>query len=136
MIKTKVKVSKKSAKKKVNIKWLDKPEPHDYVACESYLNLIFDQIKSKNIVGRLKNAEMTRFKAKDIFRASRLSLLGISNSHVKSNLKKINKGEKISPLLLVRNPNDSSVIIGDGYHRLCATYGYVSEDIIIPCKIV
>jgi len=34
------------------------------------------------IVDKLKRAKITEYAAKDIFRASGLSLLGVSNSHV------------------------------------------------------
>ena len=42
---------------------------------------------------------MASFKAKDIFRASGLSLLGISNAHVERNRAKIDAGKSIAPLL-------------------------------------
>jgi hypothetical protein len=41
----------------------------------------------------------------------------------------------LSPLLLVRDPRTSRVIIADGYHRLCAVYA-LDEDAVIPCKII
>jgi len=41
-----------------------------------------DQQAAKTAAKELQNAEMTEFAAKDIFRASGLSLLGVSNSHV------------------------------------------------------
>ena len=60
--------------------------------------------------------------AKDIFRASDVSLLGVSNSHVKVERKKIKSGKALSPLLLIRDPANGKMIIADGYHRLCAVY--------------
>ena len=78
---------------------------------------------------------MAAYKAKDIFRASRLSLLGVSNSHVKTNQKKILSGQSLSPLLLVRDKDNGKVVIADGYHRMCSVYGF-NEDAIIPCRIV
>ena len=86
-------------------------------------------------VSSLKISQIKQFKAKDIFRASGLSLLGISNSHVEKNLKKIQKGKELSPILLVRDPHNGKVIVADGYHRLVSVYN-ISEDIEIPCKIV
>ena len=86
-------------------------------------------------MNKLKKAPVKDFKAKDIFRASRVSLLGISNLHVEMDRKKIKKGLTISPLLLVRDPNNGKVVIADGYHRLCAVYSF-NEDATIPCKIV
>ena len=117
------------------IKWLDQPEDHDYTAAESFLNLSFPPVQVTRIVKRLQRARATEFKAKDIFRASGLSLLGISNAHVERDRRKIAAGDKLSPLLLVRDPQRGRVIIADGYHRLCAVYGY-DEDARIPCRVV
>lgn len=115
--------------------WLPEPEDHDYPAAVSYLSLLFDPALVDAYDAGLRNAEMASFKAKDIFRASSLSLLGISNSHVEKNLAKIESGIPLSPLLLVRAPTQGKVIVADGYHRLCAVYAY-DEDAVIPCKIV
>lgn len=114
--------------------WLELPEDHDYPAAASYLGLIFDAQSVSKSVSSLRKAKISHFKAKDIFRASGLSLLGVSNSHVKKDRKKITKGTLLSPLLLVRDSQNGRVIIADGYHRLCAVYG-VDEDALIPCQI-
>jgi len=121
--------------KEVTITWLDKPEAHDYPAALSYLTLLQDENTARRLVGRLKKAPMGRFKAKDIFRASGLSLLGVNNSHVNADWKKIKSGNGVSPLLLVRDAANGRVVIADGYHRLCAVYSF-DEDAVIPCKIV
>ena len=99
------------------------------------MNLLYDKETTARLVEKLKGSKVTSFKAKDIFRASALSLLGISNSHVEKDLKKIRNGRKLSPLLLVRDEKHAKVIIADGYHRLCAVYSF-DEDAMIPCKIV
>lgn len=121
--------------KPATILWLDQPEDHDYPAAQSFLGLIFDEHRVAELVQRLRAAPMTSFKAKDVFRASGLSLLGVSNSHVENDRKKIAAGKSLSPLLLVRDTGNGRVIVADGYHRLCAVYGY-DEDAVIPCKIV
>jgi disulfide oxidoreductase YuzD len=118
-----------------NIVWLDEPRKTNYPAAESYLTLCFPEKKAKSLLRKLKAAKMTTFKAKDIFRASRLNLLGLQNRHVDSNLSKIRNGEELSPILLVRDPLSNRVIIADGYHRLSAVYA-LCEDADIPCKIV
>ena len=118
----------------MEINWLEQPEEHDYPAASSYLNLIYDTNKVDGIVEKLKESPIIMFKAKDIFRASGLSLLGVSNYHVKKNLKKIKKGYSISPILLVRDSSNGKVIIADGFHRLSAVELY-QEDLDIPCKI-
>jgi hypothetical protein len=117
------------------ILWLAKPEAHDYPAALSYLNLIYDDKTSRRLIARLKAAPVVQFKAKDIFRASGLSLLGLGNSHVKKNRGKIRAGEKLTPVLLVRDEANGKVIIADGYHRICAVYAF-DEGALIPCQIV
>ncbi len=119
----------------VSIKWLSEPEEHDYPAALSYLSLIYPDATANDYTEQLKHAAVVSFKAKDIFRASTLSLLGVSNSHVDKDQQKIRAGQALSPLLLVRDSANGKVIIADGYHRLCAVYTF-DEDALIPCKIV
>ena len=90
---------------------------------------------ANTFVDKLRRVSITEFKAKDIFRASGLSQLGISNAHVEKDQRKIEAGKELSPLLLIRDSAHGKVVIADGYHRLCAIYTY-DEDAMIPCKIV
>ena len=78
--------------RKTKIKWLDKAQKHDYPAAESYLRLTMDSQAAKTVVIELENAGITKFAAKDIFRASGLSLLGVSNSHVEKDQDRIMRG--------------------------------------------
>ncbi|MFZ1377105.1 MAG: hypothetical protein WAS25_10985 [Geothrix sp.] len=117
------------------ILWLPDVEEHDYPAAESYLGLIYPEDRAADLVARLRAAPLVRFKAKDIFRASGLSSLGVSNARVEKDRKKIEKGAPLSPLLLVRDAPNGKVVVADGYHRLCAIYGF-DEGAWIPCKIV
>ena len=119
----------------IHIQWSSEPEEHDYPAAESFLSLLYDRRRVTRLLKRLKQAPISKFKAKDIFRASGLSLLGISNSHVEKDRQKILKGEKLSPLLLVRDEKNGKLVIADGYHRMCSVYSF-DEDAPIPCKIV
>jgi hypothetical protein len=116
------------------IRWLDAPEATNYPAALSYLTLVFESKRAKTLVKQLGEEKTIEFKAKDIFRASGLSLLGVSNYHVERDLKKIRSGKALSPLLLVRVPEIAKVIVADGYHRLCAVYT-LDEDAVIPCRI-
>ena len=122
-------------KKAKNPKWLSAVETHDYAAAVSYLSLVYPAREAVKLAAALRRSPLVQFKAKDIFRASRLSLLGVSNSHVDKDRQKIKRGIGISPLLLVRDRQTSTVVIADGYHRLCAVYRF-DEDALIPCKIV
>jgi disulfide oxidoreductase YuzD len=117
------------------IQWLDTVEEHDYLAAESYLRIIYPDDKARAMVLKLRAAAITPFKAKDIFRASQLTLLGVLNSHVQKDSKKIREGTRLSPVLLVRDEVHGKVVIADGYHRLCAIYD-VDEDSLIHCKII
>lgn len=124
-----------NAKGSTEIKWLPDVEEQDYPAAQSYLLLLFSENRVQKIISALRSADITQFKAKDIFRASELSLLGISNAHIEKDRSKIKNGTPLSPLLLVRGEKSDKLIIADGYHRLCAIYG-VAEDTWIRCKIV
>lgn len=121
--------------KKTAITWLDKPQTHDYSAAESYLSLTMKSRSAKTVVAKLVKARISKFAAKDIFRASGLSLLGVSNSHVEKDRARIIRNKELSPLLLYRDKAHRKLIVADGYHRLCAVYKF-DEDAIIPCKIV
>lgn len=121
--------------KKLKVRWADEPEPHDYKAAESYLSLLVAAAVAKRIAARLRQAPMTEFKAKDIFRASGLPLLPLQNAHVKQDEKRIIAREKLSPILLVRDPGHGRLLVADGYHRMCAVYAF-NEDVVVPCKIV
>lgn len=112
--------------------WLEEPEDHDFPAAQDYLELHFEPAAAKKVASNLKKAKTQTKKAKDILRASGLTLLPASNRHVAHNVDKVKNGKKLSPILLVRSfPN---LIVADGYHRLCAVY-LVSEDEDIPCRI-
>jgi len=128
-------MAKNDNKKKRPPKWLPDVDEHNYVAAQSYLGLVYPQAQCAKLVAALRQAKIVQFKAKDIFRASQLSLLGVSNSHVEHDRAEIDKGTPLAPLLLVRDTPNGKVVVGDGYHRLCAVY-QVDEDAWIPCKIV
>jgi hypothetical protein len=118
-----------------DITWLPDVEDRDFLAAASFLGLLYREERVADPVARLKSAVIVSFAAKDIFRASHLSSLGMGNSHVEKDRKKIDKGVPISPHLLVRHEANGQVVVADGYHRLCAIYAF-DEDAWIHCKIV
>ena len=63
-------------------KWHDDIEADDFEAAESYLQLIHSMTRSAQLVAALRKAKPACFRAKDIFRASQLSSVGISNLRV------------------------------------------------------
>ena len=75
------------------------------------------------LVTLLEHAPTVTYEAKDLLRASRLSLL--AQDDVAMDLDKVKRGAKVSPILLVRGRfmKDRDLVIADGYHRVCARSG-------------
>ena len=119
------------------VKWLDKPEAHDYDAAAAYLSMLAEPAAVEKTVAALKTAKPVYQKAKDILRAAGLALLPETNAHVRSDLGKISGAERLSPILLVRGSAVSGypLQIADGYHRVCASY-VTDENTSIPCHLV
>ena len=119
------------------VKWLPKPEKHDFQAAEDYLSLIMPAKKAAECRQKLSAAQddITHRKAKDILRASQLALLDEKNKHVASDLAKASSGKALSPILLIRGDDDHPLIVADGYHRVCASY-WIDENTDIPCILV
>jgi hypothetical protein len=117
--------------------WKDEPEEQDYPAALSYLGLVASETKAEELVEALKKAPIVRRMAKDLLRASRLEVLPAENFHVQKDLKKVQKGRRLSPVLLVAGDlrTDTPLTIADGYHRICASY-HLYEDAVIPCRLV
>ncbi|MGO8976919.1 MAG: hypothetical protein ACLQJ0_07290 [Steroidobacteraceae bacterium] len=128
-------IRRASIVKGTTIKWLSKPQKHDYPAAQSYLSLICPPRIAKQLVARLKHAPIAEFAAKDIFRATGLALLRSSDIHVNRYRRLIALKQPISPLLLFRDTGHGKAVIADGYHRLCAVYTF-DEDAMIPCQII
>ena len=117
--------------------WMDKPEAHDYGAARDYLSLLLDVKRAAALASRLRRAPLIRRKARDILRASGLPVLPRDNQLVARDLKKVRKGQPLSPVLLVRGDIRRGVplVIADGYHHVCASW-YVDENALIPCRMV
>jgi hypothetical protein len=117
--------------------WKNQSDEHDYVAAASYLSLLVDPKTAKQTAASFKKSPISKYLAKDLLRASRLPLLQAENCHVKADLKKVKKGDQLSPILLVRGDleNDQPLVIADGYHRVCASY-YLDENAEVLCHLV
>ena len=72
-----------------------------------------------------------------MLRASQTHLLDNDDFHVAENLKKIKKGKKISPVLLIRGDalRGVTLTIADGHHRICASYHW-NEQMPIACRLI
>jgi hypothetical protein len=123
---------------KLTQNWADKPDPDDFPAAADYLSLLMPDATAKRLVRGLRTAPIARRKAKDLLRASRLPVLPPENLHVAKDVKKVNAGKKLSPVLLVRGrigEAEVPLIVADGYHRICASY-HLDENADIPCRLV
>src|SRR5271166_4107160 len=86
------------------VKWLPKPEKHDFQAAEDYMSLIMPTKRAAEWRRKLGSArdDITHRKAKDILRASQLALLGEDNKHVAADLRRAASGAALSPILMLR----------------------------------
>ncbi len=119
------------------VKWLPKPQQHDFAAAEDYLSLVMPVKRAAEYRQKLAAAaeQITHRKAKDILRASELPLLGQDNKHVAADLAKAAAGTPLSPILLVRGTRRHPLVVADGYHRVCASY-WIDENTDIPCVLI
>jgi hypothetical protein len=117
--------------------WQQEPEEHDYPAARDYLSLVLPERVAGSLAAALRSATTEHRKAKDLLRASRLELLPDKNPHVANDLRKVERGEALSPVLLVRGDAERGMplLVADGYHRICASY-HLDENADIPCRIV
>jgi hypothetical protein len=119
-----------------SIKWSNAPAEHDYPSAASYLRLVATAAQVAQLTDALAAASTVQQHAKDILRAARLPLLVVDDPDVAKDLKRVNAGTALSPILLVRGDLVMGVPmqIADGYHRVCASY-HLDEDTDIPCRI-
>jgi hypothetical protein len=119
------------------VKWRDKPQAKDFAAAAAYLRLILSEGEASAVVAKLKRAKTIQQLPKDIERASGLGLLTADDPEVADKLKKLKKGDALSPILLIRGSVSRSrrLTIADGYHRVCAAY-IVDQEAEIPCRLV
>lgn len=124
------------AKKSDDI-WESKPANEDYAAAHNYLTLLFSEADVRKIVQRLRAAPTIFREGKDLLRASQTHLLDKDDPHVADDLRKMKKGKKLSPVLLVRGDGRHGVTltIADGQHRICASW-HGNENAAVACCIV
>lgn len=122
-------------KKPAELKWLDIPDDHDYEAAETYLQLLYGPKKARRWAKALKSAEMQKYAAKDILRASETPISEVQAFDWVKQQKEIASGTPLSPILLIRQEDGSALIIADGFHRLCAVF-CADQEANVPCKIV
>jgi hypothetical protein len=122
--------------KKANLRWTKSPAAKDYPAAISFLRLLAPPGQAEALAAVLSQAPTVTQAAKDILRAAGLPLLAADDPEVAKDVKKVARGESLSPVLLVRGDLAAGLRlqIADGYHRVCASY-HISEDTEVPCRI-
>ena len=118
----------------MKIKWASDVAKQDYPAAEMYLTLLFRKAEVTRLLKMLKKAPIEFFAAKDVLRAARLRP-DTSSDSLTEEKRKVEQGEKLSPILLVRDERNGRLIIADGYHRVCVTYLF-TEVARVPVKLV
>src|ERR1700748_1266008 len=116
--------------------WQKHPASEDYTAAREYLSLLFTEAEVRTIVEKLRRAPTVQHQGKDMLRASQTHLLNRDDPHVAADLKKIKKGKKLSPVLVVRGDakNAVTLTIADGQHRICASWHW-DENAPVACCI-
>ena len=121
---------------KSKLKWSENDEDADFDAALQYLSLVCSDRKAHALVKSLRGSKILEHAAKDILRAAQLPLLPSDESHVSEDLKRIQKGKALAPVLLVRGDLASGLplVVADGYHRICAIV-YFDESALVRCRI-
>jgi hypothetical protein len=116
--------------------WEKEPAAEDYEAAHDYLSLLFTDAENLELIQRLRQAPTVQREGKDLLRASQTYLLDKDDPHVAADLKKIRKGKKLSPVLLIRGDGKHAVTltIADGQHRICASWHW-DENAPVSCCI-
>lgn len=114
------------------------PEIHDYDSAAAFLSLIMSPAEADKLAALLEaDPDIVEHPAKDLVRAA--GLLGNvppkSNEHVAKDLRRIDRGEALSPVLLVRDAKRGVLLIADGFHRIAAAW-HTGENTPVPAKII
>jgi len=104
------------------IKWLKKPKKKVYPAARAYLSLTFGPSMAARLVKRLKRAKVRSIPARDILRASHTPMAEVQTFDCMRQNKEIKKHRPLSPILLVCGTHGGTMVIADGFHRLCAAF--------------
>jgi hypothetical protein len=131
--------ARKGATQKVSkskLKWSEKEEDADFDAAFQYLSLLCSDWRAHALVKSLRGSKLIEHAAKDMLRAAQLPLLPSDESRVSDDLKRIQKGKPLAPVLLVRGDlaGGLPLIVADGYHRICAVV-YFDESALVRCRI-
>jgi hypothetical protein len=122
---------------KSKLKWSEKAEDADFDAAFKYFSLLCSDTKAHALVESLRGSKLLDHAAKDMLRAAELPLLPRDDPRVDEDLKRVQKGKPLAPVLLVRGDMAKGLplTVADGYHRICAVV-YFDESAPVRCRIV
>lgn len=116
-------------------RWEAFPQQDDFAAGARELSLLLVPGRASSLATALSHSPTVQHRANDLLRASGLGLLPADDAEVAKDLKKVEQGEKLSPILLVRGAlGEYQLTVADGYHRICASY-HLDPDTEIPCCV-
>lgn len=117
--------------------WHPRQQSEDCAHARAYLGLLFAPRAAAALATALGKAPVALHSAKEIVRAARLAPLPATNAKVAGDLRKIARGKKLPPILLVRGDAalDLPLIVADGMHRLSAAW-YADETSEVACCLV
>jgi hypothetical protein len=123
-----------SKQKHPSIQWLDDAPESDYQAAAHYLALVEGPKNIGQAIAEMKAAGIVEYKATDLLRAAQLMVPKADDRPTRDQIKCIEKGEAVSPVLLLRVAALRKVIVADGFHRICAAYR-LDPDVVLHCKL-
>ena len=104
------------------VEWTDHlKSDHITAACE-YLSLQFKPEKVHEAKEKFEKhqKDLVAFKAKDLLRASGLTLLPETDAEVADHLNNVKSGKPLHPVALASDKE--RLFVADGFHRVCACY--------------
>jgi hypothetical protein len=114
------------------IKWADKVSLEDVADAKNFLSLVYDAETMGELCEALLDAPVTQRRADDILRATCLEPLCLDDLGVLRVLRRILKGKKLKPVLIVKDKDGSC--IANGYHKVSFAYR-LNPDFLVNCAI-
>lgn len=110
------------------LRWKKDVDQHDYAAACSYLSIRLGASRAEQVAEELRKLPVITRRANDILRATGRAPLPLSDPGVVKDLKKVLRGQKLSPILV------AEADIADGYHRLSLAYA-LDPYAVVPLKL-
>jgi len=117
--------------------WTHESDPQNFVDAQLFLSLQMDPDEAQDLADELKDqTQIEHFKPCDILRACKVDRLPEDDYEVADHIKRMEAGEKMPPILLVRGDgNKHHALLADGYHRTCAAL-WTDPMCLLPCTVV